>query len=61
MTEKLTRYELGRIQQMHGTAHYTCVDGNYLVQQLKRIGLHPKVSRFDLAQKIKELERKLIN
>jgi len=61
MKEKLSRYELGCIQQMHDTAHYTCVDRNYLAQQLTRMGLPPKVSRFDLAQRIIELERELVN
>ena len=59
MEEKLTRYELGQIEQMHDRAHYTCVSPEYLAKQLERIGLPPKVSRFDLAQRTKELEKEL--
>ena len=52
----LTRFELGQISQMHDRAHYTCVSPEYLAEQLEKIGLTPRVSRFDLAQKIKEIE-----
>ncbi len=60
MEEKLSRYELGQIRQMHDRAHYTCVSPEYLAQQLERIDLPPKVSGFDLTQRIKQLENKLI-
>ena len=60
MEEKLTRYQLGEIHQMHDTAHYKCVDPNYLAKQLARIGLPPNVSRFDLSQRIKEIEANFI-
>ena len=59
-TEKLTRYEIGLIQQMHDQQQYKCVDPAYLVQQLKRIDLPEKVSRFELAQKVIELEKDII-
>ena len=59
MKERLTRYELGRIQQMHDTQHYMCVDPGYLAKQLARIDLPPRVSRFTLAQRIKELEAEM--
>jgi hypothetical protein len=54
--KRLTRYKLGIIKEMHDRADYTSVDKDYLAQQLRRIGLPPKVSRFELAQRIKELE-----
>ena len=58
--EKLTRYEIGLIQQMHDEQQYRCVDQAYLTQQLNRIGLPEKVSRFELAQKVIELEKDII-
>lgn len=61
MKEKLTRYDLGQIQQMHDRAHYTCVTPEYLAQQLERVGLSSKVSRFDLAQRINKLEKEISN
>ncbi len=59
MEERLSRYELGEIKRMHDEQHYKCVDPEYLAQQLKRMGLPPKVSRFELAEKIRELESQL--
>ncbi|MBS3151398.1 hypothetical protein J4443_03410 [Candidatus Woesearchaeota archaeon] len=59
MAEGLTRYELGIIKQMHDEQHYKCVNQEYLAQQLRRIDLPPNVSRFDLAEKVRELERKI--
>ena len=59
MEEKLSRYKLGEIQRMHDEQHYKCVDQQYLAQQLKRIGLPPKVSRFQVAERVREFERKL--
>lgn len=56
MEKRLTRYELGEIENMHDRAHYTCVDPEYLAKQLARLNLPPKISRFDLAQRIKEIE-----
>jgi len=59
MAERLTRYELGIIIQMHDQQHYKCVDQEYLAQQLRRMDLPPHVSRFELAEKVRELERKM--
>ena len=59
MEERLTRYQLGIIEKIHDEAHYNGVTQEYLAQQLERIGLPPRVSRFNLAQRIKELERQL--
>lgn len=59
MVERLTRYELGMIQQMHDEQHYKCIDPKYLAQQLKRMGLPPKVSRFELAERIRKIEREI--
>ena len=60
MAERLTRYELGMIKQMHDEKYYKCVDQEYLAQQLRRIDLPPEVSRFELAEKVGELEREII-
>ena len=60
MAERLTRYELGMIVQMHDEQHYKCVDKEYLAQQLGRIDLPPNVSRFELAERVKELEREIL-
>jgi len=59
MEEKLSRYELGEIRRMHDEQYYKCVNPEYLAQQLERIGLPPKVSRFELSERIRELEREL--
>lgn len=60
MEEKLlSRYELGEIMRLHDEQHSKCVNPEYLTRQLKRIGLPPNVSRFEVAEKISELERKL--
>ena len=59
MEEKLSRYELGEIQRMHDEQHYKCIDPKYLAQQLAQIGIPPKVSRFGLSERIRELEREL--
>ena len=56
MEERLSRYELGEIKRMHDERHYKCVDQKYLAQQLERIGLPPKVSRFQVAERVRELE-----
>ena len=61
MAEKLTRYEMGAIQKLHDNAHYMCVSRDYLTQQLARLNLPMHVSRFDLAQRIKEIEREQFN
>jgi len=61
MAEQLTRYELGIIQKMHDEQGYMCVDRKYLTQQLERIGLSGETSRFEVSQRVKELEGKLIN
>jgi len=59
MADKLTRYELGMIKQMHDRQHYTCVDPKYLAEQLKRIDLPPRVSRFELAERVREIEQRV--
>ena len=59
MAERLTRYELGMIKRMYDEQHYKCVDKEYLAQQLNRIGLSLQVSRFELAEKVGELEIKI--
>lgn len=60
MEEKLSRYELCEIKRLHDEQHYRCVTPKYVAQQLARIGLPSKVSRFEVAQKISELEKKLV-
>lgn len=57
--ERLTRYKLGIIRQMHDSAHYTWVSQEYLTEQLARVGLPSKVSRFQLAQRIEEIELRM--
>ncbi len=59
MEEKLSRYDLGEIERMHDEQHYKCVNPEHLAQQLRRIGLPPQVSRFELSERIRELKRKL--
>ncbi len=59
MQEKLTRYELGIINEMHDKAHYTCINQKYLAQRLNRLNLPLNVSRFNLAQHIKEIETRI--
>ncbi|MBI5804164.1 hypothetical protein HY450_02880 [Candidatus Pacearchaeota archaeon] len=59
MEERLLRYELGEIRRMHDEQHYKCVFKEYLSKQLKRMGLPTRVSRFELAEKVRELESKL--
>lgn len=39
------------IKQMHDQQHYKCIDPKDLAQQLNRIGLPLKASRFELAEK----------
>ena len=55
--ERLTRYQLGEIERLHDTSHQMCVRPKYLHQQLERIGLPPRVSRFEVAQRVREIER----
>lgn len=55
----LSRFELGEIQRMHDQRHYMCTPPEYLAEQLARIGLTPNASRFEVAQRVSELERKL--
>ncbi len=57
MEERLTRYELGMIIRMHDEQNYRCVTQEYIAQQLKRIGLPPNASRFEVAQKVRELSQ----
>ena len=57
MGERLTRYDLGDIKQTHDRAHYTCVSPDHLAQQLRRIGLPPNASRFEVAEKVRQIER----
>ncbi len=58
MEERLTRYELAEIKRMYNEQHYRCLDPKFLAQQLKRIDLPPNVSRFELAERVREIERK---
>ena len=53
---RLTRYELGQISKMHDEAHYRCIDRKDLAKQLEMIGLPARTSRFDLAQRLREIE-----
>ena len=56
MGERLTRYELGTIKQSHDRAHYTCIKADDLAHQLKKIGLPPDASRFEVAERIRQIE-----
>lgn len=56
---RISRFELGMIYKMHDEKHYRCADSVYLAQQLNKIGLPSKVSRFELAERIKEIEREI--
>ncbi len=58
MAEKLTRYEMGEIRKLHDAFGYGCrkVSRDYLTQQLARLGLPSRVSRFDLTQRIRGIE-----
>jgi hypothetical protein len=60
MEERLTRYELGAIMQMHDEQHYKCVNQEHLAEQLRRMGLPPRVSRFQVAERVRELEKGLL-
>ena len=53
---RLSRYELGQIQEMHDQINYKCIDRKNLTEQLKIIGLPSRISRFDLAQRLREIE-----
>ena len=53
---RLTRYELGQIHKMHDEVHYKCIDRKDLAKQLGIIGLPAITSRFDLAQRLREIE-----
>ena len=55
---RLSRYELGQIHEMHDQINYKCIDRKNLTEQLKIIGLPSRISRFDLAQRLKEIENK---
>lgn len=59
MSKPLSRYELGEIMRIHDEQHYRCVDKKYVTKQLEKIYLPPNASRFDVADKVRELERKL--
>ena len=59
MEEGLSRYDMGEIQRIHDEQHYRCVTPEYVAKQLARIGLPPEASRFEVAQRISELEKKL--
>jgi hypothetical protein len=63
MAEKLTRYEMGEIGKLHDAFSYgyKAVSRDYLTQQLARLGLPSRVSRLNLAQRIKEIERERFN
>ena len=53
---RLTRYELGQISQMHDEVDQKCINREELAKQLQIIGLPPKVSRYNLAQRLREIE-----
>ena len=53
---RLTKYELGQISQMHDEVNQKCINREELAEQLQIIGLPPKVSRYDLAQRLREIE-----
>jgi hypothetical protein len=57
--ERLTRYELGEIKRLHDKQRYRSISREYLASQLARIGLSSNASRFDVADKVGELERGL--
>jgi len=57
MNETLTRYDLGEIRRLHDEAHYRQVTPDYVAKQLARIGLSKDVSRFEVAERVRELER----
>lgn len=57
MEEGLTRYELGTIKQAHDRAHYTCITADELARQLRRIDLPYDASRFDVAERIRQIEK----
>lgn len=59
MAKSLSRYELGVIRKLHDETHYREASLDYLAYQLARIGLPANVSRFRVAQRIKELEREI--
>ncbi|MBU2458801.1 MAG: hypothetical protein ABIJ58_03160 [Nanoarchaeota archaeon] len=61
MEEGLTRYELGMIRKVQDQAHYTCVSPDSLAQQMQRVCLLSNDSRFNLAQRIKQIEGELDN
>tara|TARA_Y100000294_G_C8396898_1_gene273141 strand:+ start:174 stop:365 length:192 start_codon:yes stop_codon:yes gene_type:complete len=54
--ERLTRYDLGKIQKLHDTFNYNCASRTHLNQQLERIGLPPNASRFEVAMRKREIE-----
>ena len=56
MVERLSRYELGEIQRLHDEQHYRCASPEYVADQLKRIGLPARCSRFQVAMRIEEIE-----
>ena len=55
---KLSRYELGEIKKLHDEQHYRLVSPEYVDSQLRRIGLSRTASRFEVAERTKEIERK---
>ncbi len=57
MVNGLSRYDLRMINEMHDQQGYMCVDQEYLAQQLRRIGLLPNASRFEVAERVRQLER----
>lgn len=57
MEEKLSRYELGEIEKIWDEKYYRCVGSAYLDKQLEKTGLSRKVSRFQVAEKVRAVER----
>ena len=57
MIERLSRYQLGQIKKLHDEAHYRNVTPEDVTRELARIGLHSPCSRFQVAERVRELER----
>ena len=57
--EYLSRFELAEIRRMHDEQGYKCINKEHLAEKLAQIGLPPHVSRFEVSERIKELERRI--
>jgi len=58
--ERLSRYDLGQIKKLHDEQDCRSVTREYVDYQLGRIGLRRDASRFEVAERIKELERRIV-